>query len=97
MRKLKDEMKAKNDQIALLEKQIEDSIFSAQHKMDTFDVSQVSFALSLSGWLYISVVFFPSSNMCGIFFELLLPSYSVFKLFSVVDAAVNCRTECTVE
>ncbi|PON56310.1 Kinesin-like protein [Trema orientale] len=40
MRKLKDEMKAKNEQIALLEKQIEDSIISSQHNMDTFDVSQ---------------------------------------------------------
>ncbi|KAF4369004.1 hypothetical protein F8388_013333, partial [Cannabis sativa] len=44
MRKLKDEMMAKNEQIALLEKQIGDSILSPQNKMDCFEVSTVKTA-----------------------------------------------------
>ncbi|XP_062112161.1 kinesin-like protein KIN-7L, chloroplastic isoform X2 [Humulus lupulus] len=39
MRKLKDEMMAKNEQIALLEKQIGDSTISPQHTMDAFEAS----------------------------------------------------------
>ena len=67
MKKLKDEMKAKNEQIALIEKQIEASISSSQHTMDTFHLSQVSLALPLSGWLYSAVVFPPSVYMCDSF------------------------------
>lgn len=43
MRKLKEEIKAKNEQIALLEKQIVDSFVASQNKMDSLEISQVSF------------------------------------------------------
>lgn len=40
MKNLKDEIKVKNEQIALLEKQIADSINASQNKMDTLELSQ---------------------------------------------------------
>ncbi|KAI9153037.1 hypothetical protein LWI28_004834 [Acer negundo] len=40
IRMLRDEIKGKNDQIALLEKQIADSIVASQNKMDNSEVSQ---------------------------------------------------------
>ncbi|XP_024018836.1 kinesin-like protein KIN-7K, chloroplastic isoform X2 [Morus notabilis] len=44
IRKLKDEIKAKNEQIALVEKQIEDSTIPSHKKMDSLDMSQVKTA-----------------------------------------------------
>ena len=49
MRKLNDEIKGKNEQIALLEKQIADSIAASHNKMDKLEISQVS---SLFTFLY---------------------------------------------
>ncbi|XP_057983387.1 kinesin-like protein KIN-7K, chloroplastic [Malania oleifera] len=40
MRKLSDEIKGKNEQIALLEKQIADSIITSHNKMDKLEISQ---------------------------------------------------------
>ncbi|XP_030482197.2 kinesin-like protein KIN-7K, chloroplastic [Cannabis sativa] len=51
MRKLKDEMMAKNEQIALLEKQIGDSILSPQNKMDCFEVSTSTIIAELKAQL----------------------------------------------
>lgn len=42
IRKLSDEIKGKSEQIALLEKQIADSIMTCHNKMDKSEVSQVS-------------------------------------------------------
>lgn len=44
MKKLSDDIKVKNEQIALLEKQIANSIMTSHNKMDNLEVSQVSFA-----------------------------------------------------
>lgn len=43
MRKLKDEIKAKNEQIALLEKKIAESSIVSPTKMDQMEISHVSF------------------------------------------------------
>ena len=51
MRKVKDEIRAKNAQIALLEKQIEESLISSHRKMDSLEISEVSLAFSLMDWL----------------------------------------------
>jgi centromeric protein E len=42
MKKLSDEIKVKNEQIALLEKQIADSIMASHNNMDNLEASQVS-------------------------------------------------------
>lgn len=42
MKRLNDEIKVKTEQIALLEKQITDSIVVSHNKMDKLEVSQVS-------------------------------------------------------
>lgn len=42
IRKLNDEIRRKNEQIALLEKQIDDSIISSNYKMDNGEASLVS-------------------------------------------------------
>lgn len=42
MRKLKDEIKAKNGQIALLEKKIAESFIVSPNKLDQLEISQVS-------------------------------------------------------
>lgn len=47
MKRLKDEIKEKNEQIALLEKQISDSINASHNKMDNFELSQVNLAFLL--------------------------------------------------
>lgn len=49
MRKLNDEIKGKNEQIAILDKQIADSIAASHNKMDKLEISQVS---SLFTFLY---------------------------------------------
>lgn len=41
MRKLNDEIKVKNEQISLLEKQIADSIVASHNKMNKMELSQV--------------------------------------------------------
>ncbi|KAK2647316.1 hypothetical protein Ddye_014805 [Dipteronia dyeriana] len=54
IRMLRDEIKGKNVQIALLEKQIADSILASQNKMDSSKVSQVSlasFIITMVTWL----------------------------------------------
>lgn len=43
MQKLKDEIKAKNEQIALLEKKIADLLIVSPTKLDQMEISQVSF------------------------------------------------------
>lgn len=43
IRKLKDEIKAKNEQIALLEKKIAESSIVSPAKMDQMEISHVSF------------------------------------------------------
>lgn len=48
IKKLRDEIKGKNDQIALLEKQIADSIMTSHNTMDNSEVSQVSLASFIS-------------------------------------------------
>lgn len=42
IRKLNDEIRRKNEQIALLEKRIDDSVLSSHDKMDNVEASQVS-------------------------------------------------------
>lgn len=42
IRKLNDDIKGKNEQISLLEKQIADSIAASHNKMDKLEISQVS-------------------------------------------------------
>ena len=49
MKKLNDEIKGKNEQIAILDKQIADSIAASHNKMDKLEISQVS---SLFTFLY---------------------------------------------
>lgn len=44
IKKLRDEIKGKSEQIALLEKQIADSIMTSNNTMDNSEVSQVSLA-----------------------------------------------------
>lgn len=65
MRKVKDEIRAKNEQIALLEKQIEESLISSHSKMDSMEISEVSLAFALMDWLnsfdfviYISLILY---------------------------------------
>lgn len=65
MRKLKDEIMAKNEQIALLERQIADSLISSHNKMDTVELSQASLAPSHCDC---SFPFSRSPNLCSLFF-----------------------------
>ena len=51
MRKLKDEINAKNEQITLLEKQIADSINVVHNGMDNLELSQVSIPLLVAAFL----------------------------------------------
>ena len=44
MKRLSDEIREKNEQIALIEKQIADSIMVSHNKMDKSEISQVSSA-----------------------------------------------------
>jgi centromeric protein E len=44
MKKLSDEIKEKNEQIALLEKQIADSIMASHNSLANLEASQVSLA-----------------------------------------------------
>jgi len=44
MKKLSDEIKVKNEQIALLEKQIADSIMASHNSLANLEASQVSLA-----------------------------------------------------
>ena len=48
IKKLKDEIKRKNEQITLLEKHIADSIISSHDRIDNVEASQVSFRLLAS-------------------------------------------------
>lgn len=57
MRKLKEEIKAKNEQIDLLEKQIADYIIASQNKMDSLEISHVSVAF-FCYWLRFHPSFF---------------------------------------
>lgn len=47
MKRLKDEIKEKNEQISLLEKKISDSINASHNKMDVLELSQVNLAFLL--------------------------------------------------
>lgn len=49
MRKLKDEIKTKNEQIALLENQIADFMNASHNKIDSLEISHVS--LTFYYWL----------------------------------------------
>lgn len=48
IKRLKDEIKRKNEQIALLEKHIADSILSSHDRIDNVEASLVSFSLLVS-------------------------------------------------
>lgn len=79
MRKLKDEIKAKNGQIALLEKKIAESFIVSPNKLDQLEISQVSLDFRTVG------------SACTFFF--LKHKKSVFKvklMLFVVYAAVFC-------
>lgn len=65
IRKLKDDIKEKNEQIALLGKQIEDSIIPSHTKMNSLEMSQVSFLLPQLDWLYHVVDGVPPPYMCS--------------------------------
>jgi hypothetical protein len=66
IKKLKDEIKEKNEQIALLEKQIADSINASHNKMDQLELSQVSLAFLLVALA--AFLFLRSQNLCCLLF-----------------------------
>lgn len=70
MRKLKEEIKAKNEQIAFLEKQIA-VIIASQNKMDSLEISQVSFFCC---WICLHPLLF----QCYLFLQHLLFNAAVF-------------------
>lgn len=59
---MKDEIKEKNEQIALLEKQIADSINASHNQMDKLELSQVSLAFLLVALA--ALFFLRSQNLC---------------------------------
>lgn len=65
MKNLKDEIMGKNEQIALLEKQITDSIVASHKKIDSFELSNVS----LVSLLVVAFYFLPSPNLCCMLFH----------------------------
>lgn len=50
IRKLREEIRAKNEQIASLEKQIADTVAANYDKMDDSEMSQVSAAIMIDPW-----------------------------------------------
>ena len=71
MKKLSDEIRGKNEQIALLEKQIADSIMVSHNKMDKSEISQVSSACIIG---CIGDLLLPATPSLCFFFFLMLQS-----------------------
>lgn len=58
---MKDEIMAKNEQIALVEKHIADSIIASHNRMDNLELSHVSLAFLL---VVFAAFWFLMSNLC---------------------------------
>ena len=71
MRKLKDEINAKNEQLTLLEKQIADSINVVHNGMDNLELSQVSIPLLVAAFLVSEVQAYAVCFMLQSFTELM--------------------------